>query len=181
MRVIAGRARGVRLEEPGDLAIRPTLDRVREALFSILGPRLPRAHFLDLFAGTGANGIEAISRGAASATFVDSHPRAVALIRRNLAKAGLHTDGRVLLLSVPEELPLIRRGDTRYDIVFADPPHAFNDFAGLLDGLAAGDLLAAQGVVVLEHDPRAAAPDAVGGLSRYRMARYGRTALSFFS
>lgn len=181
MRVIAGRARGVRLEEPGDLPIRPTLDRVREALFSILGPRLEGAHFLDLFAGTGANGIEALSRGAASAVFVEHNPLAAALIRRNLAKTGLHGAGRVVLLSIPEELPLVRLGDVRFSIIFADPPHDFTALAELPEAIGDSNLLASQGLVVIEHEPRAVLPERAGPLTRSRMVQYGRTALSFFS
>ncbi|MBP8131677.1 MAG: 16S rRNA (guanine(966)-N(2))-methyltransferase RsmD [Candidatus Hydrogenedentes bacterium] len=181
MRVIAGCARGMRLEEPGGLPVRPTLDRVREALFSILGPRLEGAHFLDLFAGTGANGIEALSRGAASAVFVERNPSAAALVRRNLAKTGLHGSGRVVLLDVPRELPLVRIGETRFDIIFADPPHDFGDWTGLLAGLSNADLAAAQGLVVFEHEPRALVPEQSVPWTRTRMARYGRTALSFFS
>lgn len=181
MRIIAGCARGMLLENPGNLPVRPTLDRVREALFSILMPRLEGAAFLDLFAGTGANGIEALSRGAKTVTFVECDPRMVALIRRNLAKTRLHADARVLLARIPDGLAALSGTGQTYDIIYLDPPHDFGPLAPLLDGVGAAELLSAQGMVVLEHATPAVVPERSGTWTRARQARYGRTTLSFFA
>lgn len=180
MRVIAGAARGMRLEDPGELPVRPTLDRVREALFSMLTARLPGCRFLDLYAGTGANGLEALSRDAAAATFVDSHPRVCALIRRNLARTRLHANARVLLLDLPADLGRARDAAGPYDIVFADPPHPCSGYVQLLEGVREHALMAAGGLVVFEHDPQAPVPAAVGGWTRTKSRPYGRSVLSVY-
>jgi 16S rRNA (guanine966-N2)-methyltransferase len=181
MRIIAGRARGLKLEPPGELPVRPSLDRVREAVFSALMGRIEGAHFLDLFAGTGANGIEALSRGAASATLVDSNPRVCALIRRNLAKTRLHADARVLLLDLPGELARAAAPEGPYGLVYADPPHTFSDYTALLAGLETHGLVAAGGWVVLEHPARAGIPQAVGRWGCARTRRYGKSGVSIFT
>lgn len=181
MRVIGGRARGTALAAvaPG-LPLRPTLDRVREALFNILQPRLPGCRFLDLYAGSGANGIEALSRGAAAAVFADAHPKALELVKRNLAKTRLDGQARCTRLRLPEDLP--RLADLGpFDIVYADPPRDNAPFAALLQHIAAGRLLAPEGVAVFEHAPGAALPETLEGLERYRLAAYGNTQLSFFT
>lgn len=181
MRVISGSARGLHIEAPGDLPVRPSLDRVREAVFSILTPRLDGAHFLDLFAGTGANGIEALSRGAPAATFVDNHPAVIALIRRNLVKTRLHAAARVLLLNIPADFArLSSSSPDGFGIIYLDPPHDFGPLPPLLEALENACLLAPQGIVVVEHLSGMAMPDTVGGWSRTRQAAYGRTTLSFY-
>ncbi len=186
MRVIAGTAKGIRLEIPKGLDIRPTLDRVREALFSILAPRLEGARFLDLFAGTGANGIEALSRGAAWCTFADNAPAALAAIARNLEVARLSGRAERLELSLPGDIRVLANRAKPYDIVFADPPHTFAAHEVLLEQIQANHILAGGGVVVVEHATRAALdvaqpPSAVSGLSCSRRATYGDTTLSFFA
>ncbi|MFP4501896.1 MAG: 16S rRNA (guanine(966)-N(2))-methyltransferase RsmD [Candidatus Hydrogenedentota bacterium] len=181
MRIIAGRARGLRLEPPGDLPVRPSLDRVREAVFSALTGRLAGARFLDLFAGTGANGLEALSRGAAAATLVDANPRVCALIRRNLAKTRLHVDARVLLLDLPADLGRAADPAGAYDLVYADPPHAFTQYEALLEELDAHALVAPDGWVVLEHPQQAEVPEVVGRWTRNRTRRYGRSGVTVFA
>lgn len=180
MRVIAGSARGIRLEAPPGLDIRPTLDRVREALFSILMPRLDGAHFLDLFAGTGANGIEALSRGATSATFVDSEARPVETIRKNMAAARVAENGRIRRLALPGGLAALAADGIRYDIVFADPPYAFEEYTPLLQALRDAPFLADDAIVIIEHHARRDPLDGPQPMERYRKATYGETALSFF-
>lgn len=181
MRVIAGTARGLRLEEPGELPIRPSLDRVREAVFSMLAPRTAGARLLDLYAGTGANGIEALSRGAAAVTFVDVLPKVSALIRRNLAKTQLYARARVLLLDLPGELHRAVDPAGPHDLVYADPPHAFIRYEALLAGLRAPGLLTEDAWVLLEHPAAAATPETAHGFTRTRQRRYGRTMLSVYS
>lgn len=136
MRVVAGLAGGRRLRAPAGRKVRPTSERVREALFNSLGSldAIAGATVLDLFAGTGALGIEALSRGAASATFVDADPGAVAAIKENLQATGLAERSRVVQADV---LRYLTDGPPTVDVAFADPPYAFDGWAGLLAVLPA--------------------------------------------
>lgn len=177
MRIIAGSAKGTRLVTPKGWNIRPTLDRVREALFSILAARLPKARFLDLFAGTGANGLEALSRGAAQATFIDCDRRALAIIEKNLQLTHLSA-GRCLQLDLPKDLPRIAGP---FDIVFADPPYDFSAYADLLHAIDNAQLLAQNGLLILEHRQNTLLPELSGKFTRRRIAEYGDTHLSFYA
>ena len=179
MRIIAGSARGVTLKPPPDHSVRPTLDRVREACFSILGPAIPGARFLDLFAGTGANGLEALSRGAAHADLVESNRESRAIIEENIRRTRLSDRAKVHALSVPEGLNRLA-GTPPYDVVYADPPHAFTDFQSLLVAIERASLVTVDGLVVLEHATRAEVPGSVGTLEKVRDASYGKTTLSFY-
>ena len=180
MRVIAGKARGIRLQAPKGQRVRPTLDRVRESLFNILGPRLPGARFLDLFAGTGANGIEALSRGAEHCAFVDDDVRSLRIIRANLETVRLAQAAEVFRYSLPSGLARVG-AEPGYDIVFADPPYDFKKYDALLDGLSQHHLLQGGGIVVIEHDAQTALPDGCGPLRLDRQTRYGDTRLSFYA
>jgi 16S rRNA (guanine966-N2)-methyltransferase len=181
MRVIAGTARGIRLQAPRGLAVRPTSDRVRESLFNILQPRLGRARFLDLFAGTGANGIEALSRGAAAAAFVESDRDAVESIRANLAKAGFVAKALVVRGELPGAAARGVVPTGPWDIVFADPPYVWNQWTELAEYLTRRGLVAPDGLVIAEHADDNDPGEIFGELPRYRSAKYGRTALSFYA
>lgn len=169
VRVIAGTARGRRLEAPRGSRTRPTTDRVRESVFGALGSRLSLegASVLDLFAGSGAMGIEALSRGAASVTFVDDDAAAVAAVRANLLATGLGGGAEVVRQRV--ESWLATDAGARYvDVAFCDPPYAYDGWQGLLDGLRAG-------LVVIESDR----PIAAEGWGVARQRRYGTTFVTF--
>jgi 16S rRNA (guanine(966)-N(2))-methyltransferase RsmD len=183
MRVIAGKAKGARLAAPKGLDVRPTLDRVREALFSILGPRLENAHFLDLFAGSGANGIEALSRGASLCAFVDQDPRSLVAIKRNLDVARLSENARLYRLAIPGGIPVLAKEGLQYEIVFADPPYDLtpDDYDDLLRRLRAAQLLTPGGLLVIEHARRTRLPANTADFHCSRHLEYGDTALSFFS
>jgi 16S rRNA (guanine(966)-N(2))-methyltransferase RsmD len=183
MRVIAGKAKGTRLVAPKGVAVRPTLDRVREALFSILAPRLENARFLDLFAGSGANGIEALSRGASSCTFVDQDPRSLAAIKRNLDAARLSEGAKLYRLAIPEGIPILAKEGLQYEIIFADPPYDLttDDYDDLLRRLRAAQLLAPGGLLIIEHARRTRLPANTADFECIRHVEYGDTALSFFS
>jgi 16S rRNA (guanine966-N2)-methyltransferase len=170
MRVVAGLYGGRRILAPPGDATRPTSDRVREALFSILGARVAGAHVLDLFAGSGALGIEALSRGAAVAEFVDAHPLAVRVVRQNLERLG--AEARVHRSDAVQWLRAASRAGAQYDLVFLDPPYRLAERLGrgLADGLPA--VLAPRAVVVAESDRRA--PLALG-LPLQDERRYGDT------
>jgi 16S rRNA (guanine(966)-N(2))-methyltransferase RsmD len=179
MRIIAGSAKGTTLVSPPDRSVRPTLDRVREACFSILGPRLIGARFLDLFAGTGANGLEALSRGAAHSDFVESNRATRAIIEQNIARTKFQDRAMIHASTLPEGLSRLA-ADRPYDVIYADPPHAFDDYTGLFTALGNAQLLARDGVVILEHASRTSVPDELSTFRRVRDTTYGETTLSFF-
>ena len=181
MRVIAGTHRSRLLRGPQGFALRPTSDRVREALCSILGNRLPESRFLDLYAGTGAIGIEALSRGAAHVTFVESDARALALLRRNITDCRMNNRTIVCAQTVKQ---FFSRPDTwhgPYDILFADPPYAaVHELEELLSSM--DDRLAAPDAwLVVEHVKKASLSERLGKAAFLRRYNYGDTALSVFS
>ncbi len=174
MRVIAGTAGGLTLTTVPGVATRPTLDRVRESLFAILAPRLTGARVLDLYAGTGALGIEALSRGALSCQFVDAEERALRVLRENLERTRLGGAADVRRLRLPGGLAALE-GDAPYDLALIDPPYAEAPWDALLDGLRA--LLARDGLAVCEHASRLP----VGprpGFESLRVVKYGQTSVS---
>ena len=179
MRVTSGRAKGTHLRAPGS-GVRPTSDRVKEALFNALAPRLADARVLDLFAGTGALGIEALSRGAARAVFVERDARAVAVIRRNLAAAHVDGQSEVRRGTVPGALDGLERDGAAFDLIVLDPPYGQDLPGRTLRRLAASPLLAAGGVIAAEGHWRDD-PGAIPGLRRTRDARYGETGLWFYT
>jgi 16S rRNA (guanine(966)-N(2))-methyltransferase RsmD len=182
-RVIAGSARGVRLAAPGP-GTRPLTDRVKQTLFGILEPELEDAVVLDLFAGSGAGGIEALSRGAASADFVDKDPGACRAISENLRRTGFAGSARVIRRDAVTWLAAATAEasagtGTRYDVVLVDPPYA--DTASLvrvLDGV--GAIVRDGGIVVSKHFWRDAPPARIGLLASERERRFGETALTFY-
>jgi 16S rRNA (guanine966-N2)-methyltransferase len=185
MRVIAGIHRSRILKSLKGLALRPTSDRLRETLFNVLGPGVAGSRFLDLFAGTGAIGIEALSRSAAEVVFVENHPPAVALIRRNLESLGIRSGATVLALDAHRALEKLasrqKQGVMRFDFIFLDPPYAAaKDYPRVLEFLGSADLLASSGIVVAEHRRSFDLPEAAGELLRYRVLKQGDAALSFY-
>lgn len=180
-RVIAGTARSIRLEAPGP-STRPLGDRVKQTLFAILEPDLRGARFLDLFAGSGAAGIEALSRGAVHAIFVERDRAAIRVIQANLDRTGLLAGGRATLARADVMAWLRDAGRSRepaIDIALLDPP--YDDEASLGDALESlGPLLAPNARVVAKHFWRTAPPTAVGLLASERERRFGETALTFY-
>jgi 16S rRNA (guanine(966)-N(2))-methyltransferase RsmD len=176
VRVVAGAFRGRRLVSPAWEGLRPTSDRLRETLFNILGGRVVGARVLDGFAGTGAIGIEALSRGASHVTFVESDPRAVRLILRNLAVCRV-TSAYTMMPAAFEESSG-RLGGARFDLVLLDPPYAVADLGELV--ARAGERLEAEGWLILEHAARREAPERTASLARFRVVRSGDSALSFY-
>ena len=178
--MIAGKYRSRPLESLRGMDIRPTSDRLRETLFNILTPRIgPETRFLDLCAGTGAIGIEALSRGAAFVTFADKSKRSCALIEENLDKLGVpETQTNVVLLSA--ENFTSREHSLPWDIAFFDPPYESDYSLVLYDFGTKDDLLNAGGMLVVEHHTKKPIPDAIGDLRRWRLVKQGETSLSFF-
>jgi 16S rRNA (guanine(966)-N(2))-methyltransferase RsmD len=165
------------------MQIRPTSDRLRETLFNVLAPRIEGARFLDLCAGSGAVGIEAISRGASFVTFVDRSRKMCGLVEANLDLCGVPEESTAVVLS--EVADYLRRAETwggdPYDIAFLDPPYAI-DYAPLLDlfGTRTPALLTAGGILIVEHHHKTNLKDAVGNIRRWRILKQGDSALSFY-
>jgi 16S rRNA (guanine966-N2)-methyltransferase len=177
-RVIAGSARGVRLAAPGP-GTRPLTDRVKQTLFGILEPELEGAAVLDLFAGSGAGGIEALSRGAASAVFVEKDGGAARVIAENLRRTRTEAAGRVVRREAVAWLAEAGRAPERWDVVLVDPPYADVDALVRVLG-AVGAVVRPGGVVVAKHFWRDAPPPGIGLLASERERRFGETALTFY-
>ncbi len=176
MRVIAGTMRGRKLCSPGrGLTLRATSDKVKEALFNIIAPQIEGAEFLDLYAGSGAVGIEAVSRGAKRVVFVEQDRKNVALLKKNLS---LCSDEDDITLFEGAAADFLRNNRGPFDIVFIDPPYA--DTENGLQWLSCCDTIRPQGQAIIEHFHKVALPDTVGDLMFSRRYRYGGTVLSFY-
>jgi 16S rRNA (guanine966-N2)-methyltransferase len=181
MRIIAGEYRGRVLKSPPDSRTRPTSDRLRETLFNILAPQIgDDTRVLDLCAGTGAIGIEALSRGAEFVTFVDKSRRSCALIEENLDLLAIE-ESRTEVVALPAENFTGREHKIGWDVVFYDPPYDTNYGLVLFDfGSEDSRLLRSDGVLIAEHHAKNALPDATGQLRRWRLLKQGDTCLSFY-
>jgi 16S rRNA (guanine(966)-N(2))-methyltransferase RsmD len=183
MRVIAGALKGRQLKAPTWDGLRPTSDKLRETLFNVIAARVTGARVLDGYAGTGAVGIEAISRGAAHVTFVEHDRRALALIAENLSRCGVVTGYAIIRAPVPRGLQTLRADPAfvPFDIMLLDPPYEAPP-DGVLADIGNGDrLLAPGGLLILEHARRQSSPAAAGGLARTRLLTSGDSALSFYA
>lgn len=179
MRVVGGEYRGRKLVAPEGAATRPTAERVREALFDIIGSGASGAAFGDLFAGTGAVGIEALSRGAASCVFVESHAKALRCLQRNIALVGAEARSRVLDVAAAKAVSILEEEGERLDILFCDPPYADPRWPDLLAGFGARPILAPEGWLVVEHAAKTP-PLCPAGLAVRRTYKYGDTGLTVF-
>ena len=183
MRVIAGKYRGRTLKSPPSLQVRPTSDRLRETLFNVIAPRIAGARFLDLCAGSGAIGIEALSRGASHVTFVDQSRKMGALIRSNLDLCRVpETEYRIAQHDAAEFLrQASKQASESWGLIFFDPPYAA-DYLGVLEAIAAkiANVLIENGLLIVEHDKRKELPDSVGVLTRIRILKQGDSVLSFY-
>ena len=178
MRVVAGVWRGRTLKSPTWDGLRPTSDRLRETLFNILGPSIQGARVLDGYAGTGAIGLEALSRGAAQVTFVEKDPRAVKLIEANLAALGTGAAAKPVIIRAGLAEAVQRFGGQAFDVIVVDPPYGKDAAA---EALAAVEGVAGAGTrVIVEHASRYPAPPEHGGLTLTRTVTAGDSALSFY-
>jgi 16S rRNA (guanine(966)-N(2))-methyltransferase RsmD len=179
MRVVAGRLRGTKLRSSRTPGFRPTSGRVREALFSILGEEVRDRPFLDLFAGVGGVGIEALSRGASNAVFAEKEPAQLSVLRANLAALPAGCYSSVLAIDALRALRLLGEKGEGFGVVFADPPYAYHRFPHLIRDVERRGVLLPGGVFVLEHAARAA-KEPWGESAPFRTERYGESAISFF-
>ena len=187
MRIIAGKYRSRLLKSLKGDALRPTSDRLRETLFNILGADVSGSCFLDVFAGTGAVGVEALSRGAAEAIFIENHAPAAKLIRRNLESLGITRGATILAADALVALEKLAARHTPanppVDFVFVDPPYAVHaDYTRTLEFLGSNSaaFLAPNALVIFEHYHKFSLPETSGRLARTRLLKQGDAALSFF-
>lgn len=181
MRITGGRLTGLRLSSPRGRDIRPTSDRVREALFNILGQRLDGLRVLDLFAGSGILGLEAFSRGAEVVLFVDRSPHSHELVRKNLLACGAAERGTFLRRDLSKGLSagfLIPHGP--FDLAFLDPPYGFGDWPGILQFVAGGDFMNPGATLVVETAKKTVLPVSLGLLRAVDRRLYGDTKLTFY-
>lgn len=182
MRITGGQVKGRILANPKGLNIRPTTDRVREAIFSIIGQDLSGLSVLDLFAGTGSLGLEALSRGALQALFIDNSPQSIKLIKKNLALCGFQDSGVILRRDLRREILLIRASERKlFDLVFLDPPYGENLIPSLLEDLATRDVLSSTSRVIAESSKTEGLPISVGNLHTIDMRLYGDTKISLYA
>ncbi len=180
LRVIAGELKGRRLRTVPGLRTRPTAERTREAIFNILGATVLHTHVLDLFAGTGAFGIEALSRSAASALFIEVERAACAVLVDNLRTCGLSDKTRVLRWNASRNLNCLRNHVPKFQLIFMDPPYGHGLVAPTLSYLHLTECVADGAQLVIEHDADDPLPEAVMPYRFHAQRRYGRTLVSFF-
>ena len=177
MRVITGKARGIQLKTPEGMQTRPTADRVKEALFSIINFDIPGARVLDLFGGTGQLGIEALSRGASSAVFVDSREDACKIIRENLRRTKMEDQAKVVR---SDYLDYLKRCKEKFDIILLDPPYAEVFLENALNRIAEIDILQSGGIIIAERPLGKELPFVFEGYSRSKDYKYGNTLLTLY-
>ena len=180
MRVITGTAKGTPLVAPRGLAVRPTSDRVKESLFNMLGEKIKGSRILDVFAGTGNLGIEALSRGAVQAVFVDNGPRSVGCVRENLARTRLAAQAAVLQRDAWQALRQLAGARRQFDIIVCAPPYNRSVATQALTAVEAMDLLAPAGLLVIEHSQHETMAEQTARLKKVRAVKYGETLLSLY-
>ncbi len=183
MRIISGAFKGRRLRTPAGRSLRPTSDRTREAIFNILYSSIETfggCRVLDLFAGTGALGIEALSRGASSATFVEKEQQALIVLQHNVSTVATPDQYEIICAPVSGAISLLQKRGAQFDLIFMDPPYGKNLVHATLAALAQTTLVAGQGLIVCEHFSRDCLEEHYGQLYRWNTRRYGQTMVSFF-
>ena len=180
MRVIGGTHRGRRLRTVGGLAVRPTSDRLRETLFNILAPKIDGSRFLDICAGSGAVGIEALSRGAIEATFIESSRHAFAVIEANLAALGITNEATNINRDAAAALKRLELEARQFELAFFDPPYASEIYSQVMRQLGSGNLLTGAALVIVEHLAKTPPQPEYGRLRICREVKQGESALAFY-
>jgi len=178
-RIIGGDLRGKKLAKLHGGAIRPTGDRQRESIFNILSNRVAGASVLDLYAGTGAFGIEALSRGAEICVFIDHEKTAVSIIERNIRRCRLENRSRIIRWNIEKSLECLKSVPYAFDLVFMDPPYNQGLIAPTLGHLGNSGSLSGDAILLVEHSFQEKMPETVEGFTRYDQRRYGKTLVSF--
>jgi 16S rRNA (guanine(966)-N(2))-methyltransferase RsmD len=181
MRIIAGTFRGRGLKTLKGGKLRPTSDQLRETLFDVLGPAVEGSMFLDAYAGSGAVGLEALSRGARDVVFIEHHRPAVKLIRQNLEELGIHFGFDLLACTVAKGLERLAEESATFDFVFLDPPYEeVREYHHILRQLGRSPLVTPRTLVIAEHSRHTALEESYGALRRVRLLRHGDAQLSFY-
>ncbi|GAB6180576.1 16S rRNA (guanine(966)-N(2))-methyltransferase RsmD [Desulfotomaculum defluvii] len=180
MRIIAGTARGRNLKSPKGMSTRPTSDRVREALFNILSYQVPGSRLLDLFSGTGAIGIEALSRGAEKVTLVERDRNTAKIILENLRLCNVFEKAEVMATDVNQAIQVLGRKKETFNLIFIDPPYKKGFEIPTMQKVLEYNLLTHDGILIVESNRTDLPPELVGGLKVFRRERYGDTTLSFY-
>ncbi|WP_054956437.1 16S rRNA (guanine(966)-N(2))-methyltransferase RsmD [Paenibacillus dakarensis] len=180
MRVVAGSAKGRPLKSVPGMGTRPTTDKVKEAIFSMIGPYFDGGAVLDLFAGTGGLGIEALSRGMKRAVFIDMEPKSIDTIKANLKSTGFEADAEIYRNDAGRAIKALEKRKAIFDLVFLDPPYRMKNGDALMMEMAARGLLGADALIVLEYESSYSYPEEVSGFRHLRTAKYGETAVSIY-
>lgn len=180
LRVIGGAARGVPLKAPDERTTRPTMDRIKESVFNILMPYITDTAILDIFAGSGSLGIEALSRGAKSAVFVDNGRKCRDIIMDNLKKTRFTQQATVLAMDVEKALRYLSKNQEKFDIIFMDPPYNMNFVVRTIQNIDDFDIMSEEGILACEHHMNENPPEKVGNLVKTRVKSYGETLYSFY-
>ena len=180
MRVISGTAKGHPLKAPKGMNTRPTTDRIKEALFNILGSLTVDSRVLDLFAGSGALGIEALSRGAEKAVFIEKDAIAISVIKTNLVNTKLEEFGEVYRNDINKAIQILAQKRYKFDLIFLDPPYEKDYEKASLEEIYKNNILAENGLIVVESSKKTLLPKEVGELNLFRQEKYGDTLLNFY-
>jgi len=181
LRVIAGELKGRKLSSIDTDLIRPTSDKVKEALFSILGDLVIDCNFLDLFAGSGSVGIEAYSRGAKEVVFVDSHLSSIKILKKNLEKVGILNDTEVIHDDFAAAIEILSRRGRKFDIIFIDPPYGQGLSIEAARKIIKNNLLSKSGVIIIEHGAKEIIPEEIDILEKFKEKKYGNIFLSLYA
>lgn len=180
MRVVSGKAKGTLLKAVPGLYTRPTTDKVKEAIFSMIGPYFSGGTVLDLYAGTGGLGIEALSRGMDKAIFVDKDRKSIEIIRYNLAQAKLESQAEVYRNDADKAIKALGKRDILLDLVFLDPPYKLTHMDETVCKLGEAGLLPSGATIVVEHDSNHVYEDEISGFHQLKTAVYGETSVSIY-
>ena len=179
MRIITGKARGLKLTTPKNMDVRPTSDRVKESLFNIIGTKIVGTRVLDLFAGTGNLGLEAWSRGAEKVVFIDESQASLQLVRSNITKAKAENETKVLKGNAVKVIADLAARGERFDFVFCDPPYNKGLPAQIIEQVAKYEIVVPGGYLVVEHSQHEILPELPLKLEIIRSEKYGETLISF--
>lgn len=180
LRVISGKARGLKLNAPKNDDVRPTTDRVKESLFNIINPYIMDSEILDLFAGTGSLGIECLSRGANKCVFIDNSKESINIVKSNIKKARVENESIVMNLDFKSAIKSLALKNQRFDVIFMDPPYYKNMFNDALSEIDNNNILKEDGIIIVEHDTKDKFPDDIGRLYKSREKKYGNTTITFY-
>jgi 16S rRNA (guanine966-N2)-methyltransferase len=180
LRIISGTAGGIRIKTPDTEKTRPTLDRVKESVFSILQPYIPDSRVLDLFAGSGSLGLEALSRGASHCVFVDGSRNCRAIINENILRTHMSGKAQVMQADVFKAISALSGEGSRFDMIFMDPPYCHNYVNKTLQMIDENDIINENGIVAVEHHEDEQPAETVGRLDRIKFRSYGDTCFSFY-